>query len=196
MKILSAELFDQAFNPGQLPDIDYPQVAVMGRSNVGKSSLLARMMRRKKLVKTSSTPGKTRGIFFYMVNSSVLLVDLPGYGFSKAPREVTSGWKDLVEAYLDMGSGPDLALQLIDIRHPPTGNDLAVNHILTQRNIPFLVVATKADKISRTAGKRSTSIIARDIAVPLEDIIPFSVKDSTFDPGNLWDRVIDRLGIG
>ncbi len=195
MKIISAELFDQAFNTGQLPHIALPQVAVMGRSNVGKSSLLAKMMRRKKLVKTSSTPGKTRGIFFYLVNGSVMLVDLPGYGFSKAPRAIASGWKDLVEAYLDRDSGPDLALQLIDIRHPPTGNDLAVNHILTQREIPFLVVATKADKISRSAGLRSISVIARDISVPSADVIPFSAKDSSFNPGKLWDSVIKRLEV-
>ncbi len=193
MKIKSADLYDQAFTPRQIPHTQHPQVAVVGRSNVGKSSLLAKMMRRKKLVKTSSTPGKTRALFYYLVNESILLVDLPGYGFSRAPKQVSSRWRALVEAYLDGDSGPDLVLQLIDIRHPPTSDDIVVNRLLSDRSIQTLIVATKADKISRSARSRSLDVIARELATSPSAIVPFSAKDSSFDPKELWDNIISIL---
>lgn len=193
MKILSAELRDQAFTPAQIPLLDLPQVAVFGRSNVGKSSLLAAMMGRRKLVKVSSTPGKTRGIFFYAVNGRFLLVDLPGYGFSKAPRAEAKNWQSLIEAYLDSPSGPSLALHLIDIRHPPTKEDLTVNRILSQRGIPVIVVATKADKLSRARRLDSAGTISRDLGIPRRSIVPASVKDSSISVAGIWEAILPLL---
>jgi GTP-binding protein len=194
MKIISAQLHDQAFTPDQIPEPDLPQVAVFGRSNVGKSSLLAAMMQRKKLVKVSSTPGKTRAIFYYRVNDLLLLVDLPGYGFSKAPKAMAAQWQSLVEAYLDAPPGPSLAMHLIDIRHPPTTDDLAVREILRQRQIPILVVATKGDKLSRSRRMKSVQTIARDLGVDSRTVIPFSVKESSLSAEPLWDAIIKRIG--
>ncbi|MDT8396322.1 MAG: ribosome biogenesis GTP-binding protein YihA/YsxC [bacterium] len=197
MKILSAELHDQAFTPAQIPSsLDLAQVAVFGRSNVGKSSLLASMMQRKRLVKVSSKPGKTRGIFFYRVNDQLLLVDLPGYGFSKAPKVMADQWATLVEAYLDSDPGPALALHLIDIRHPPTRDDLDVSRILTSRGIPILVVATKADKLSKSQRLRSLSVISGDMDVGKSSVIPVSAKDSTLSPAPLWEAITGRLKEG
>ena len=193
MKILSARLQDQAFTLEQIPRLDQPQVAVFGRSNVGKSSLLAAMMRRRKLVKVSSTPGKTRGIFFYLVNERFLLVDLPGYGFSKAPKVLADKWHSLVEAYLDSESGPSLALHLIDIRHPPTKNDLAVRRILSERGIPVIVVATKADKLSRSGRRNSLAVISRDMEVPGRNVVPVSVKDASIPVTAVWGAVLSLL---
>ncbi len=193
MNVHTARLLDQAFGPKQIPNLPYPQVAVLGRSNVGKSSLLATMMRRKKLVKVSSRPGKTRGIFFYLVNDALLLVDLPGYGFSRAPKAVSSQWQSLVEAYLDSAAGPSLALHLIDIRHPPTKDDLAVHDIITGRQIPGIVVATKADKLSRSRRMRSISVISRDLGEPPELVVPASAKDSSIPINDLWERIAESL---
>jgi GTP-binding protein len=196
MKIRSAELHDQAFTPGQIPsDLELPQVAVFGRSNVGKSSLLATMMKRKKLVKISSKPGKTRGIFFYVINEQVLLVDMPGYGFSKAPKVMANQWQALVEAYLDSDPGPALALHLIDIRHPPTWDDIDVNGILAEREIPALIVATKGDKLSRSRRMKSQDVIAKDLGVPRHQVIPTSAKDSAIGADPLWDAIAELLGI-
>lgn len=195
MNVHTATLLDQAFTPGQIPNLPYPQVAVFGRSNVGKSSLLATMMRRKKLVKVSSRPGKTRGIFFYLVNDTLLLVDLPGYGFSKAPKAVSAQWQSLVEAYLDSASGPNLALHLIDIRHPPTRDDIAVHSIITGRRIPGIVVATKADKLSRSRRMRSVTTIGRDLGEPPELVVPASAKDSSIPINDLWDRIVKSLNL-
>jgi GTP-binding protein len=193
MKILNAELLDQAFTPEQIPRLEHFQVAVFGRSNVGKSSLLAAMMRRRKLVKVSSTPGKTRGIFFYIVNGRFLLVDLPGYGFSRAPKILAEKWHSLVEAYLEGDSGPSLALHLIDIRHPPTKDDLVVGRILSERGIPVVVVATKADKLSRSGRLRSLNIIAREMEVPRSAVVPVSVKDGSIPVTAVWEAVLSRL---
>jgi GTP-binding protein len=194
MKIRSAKLHDQAFTPDQIPQPDLPQVAVFGRSNVGKSSLLAAMMRRKKLVKVSSTPGKTRAIFYYMVNDRLLLVDLPGYGFSKAPKTMAAQWQSLVEAYLDKPPGPSLAMHLIDIRHPPTADDLAVREILKERQIPILVVATKGDKLSRSRRMRSVEVVGKDLGIPPGTIVPVSVKDASLPAEVLWDSILSNIG--
>jgi GTP-binding protein len=193
MKIISADLHDQAFTPDQIPALDRPQVAVFGRSNVGKSSLLAAMMRRRKLVKVSSTPGKTRGIFFYIVNSCHYLVDLPGYGFSKAPRALAGKWHTLVQAYLDSRPGPSLALHLIDIRHPPTKDDLDVRQILAERKIPVIVVATKADKLSKSRRINSLAVISRSMGVPARCVIPVSVKDSSIPVDSVWEAILPLL---
>jgi GTP-binding protein len=190
MKIISAELHDQAFTPDQIPEPELPQIAVFGRSNVGKSSLLAAMMRRKKLVKVSSTPGKTRAIFYYRVNESLLLVDLPGYGFSKAPKAMAAQWQFLVEAYLDKPPGPSLAMHLIDIRHPPTPDDLAVREILKERQIPILVVATKGDKLSRSRRMRSLQVIAKELSIAPGAIVPVSVKDASLPAEVVWESIL------
>ncbi len=194
MKIRTADLYDQAFTPSQIPNPTYPQVAVFGRSNVGKSSLLATLMGRKKLVKVSSRPGKTRAIFYYLVNNQILLVDLPGYGFSRAPKSMASQWQKLVEAYLDTGPGPSLALHLIDIRHPPTREDVTVHAIIQDRGIPDITVATKADKLSRSARLRSLEVISRDLKEPRDRIIPASAKDVRIPINDLWARIIDEIG--
>jgi len=190
MKIISADLLDQAFTPNQIPTHPYLQIAVIGRSNVGKSSLLATMMNRRKLVKVSRKPGKTRGVFYYLVNGEVLLVDLPGYGFSKAPKAVSSGWQALMEAYFDSNPGPSLGLHLIDIRHPPTRDDLAVRAILDERQLHVITVATKTDKLSRSGRMRSLKVISRDLGVPIDGIVPTSAKDSSISVGDLWDKIL------
>jgi len=195
MKIISAELHDQAFTPDQIPEPELPQIAVFGRSNVGKSSLLAAMMRRKKLVKVSSTPGKTRAIFYYRVNESLLLVDLPGYGFSKAPKTMAAQWQSLVEAYLDKPPGPALAMHLIDIRHPPTSDDLAVREILKERQIPILFVATKGDKLSRSRRMRSIQVIAKELSIAPGAIVPVSVKDASLPAEVVWESILLNIEI-
>jgi GTP-binding protein len=194
MKIISARLYDQAFTPEQIPEPELPQVAVFGRSNVGKSSLLAAMMRRKKLVKVSSTPGKTRAIFYYSVNDHLLLVDLPGYGFSRAPKSMAAQWQSLVEAYLDAPPGPALAMHLIDIRHPPTSDDLTVREILKERQIPILVVATKGDKLSRSKRMRSVQVIAADLGITPGQVVTVSAKDASLPAEVIWKHILSCIG--
>jgi GTP-binding protein len=145
-------------------------------------------------VKVSSTPGKTRAIFYYNVNEQLLLVDLPGYGFSKAPKSMAVHWQSLVEAYLDAPPGPVLAMHLIDIRHSPTADDLAVREILKEAQIPVMIVATKGDKLSRSRRIKSVQVIAKDLGVAPGEIVPVSVKDATLPVEVIWEHIIRHIG--
>ena len=151
-------------------------------------------MRRKKLARVSSTPGKTRAIFYYRVNDRLLLVDLPGYGFSKAPRAMASQWQSLVEAYLDTPPSPVLAIHLIDIRHPPTADDVNVHRILVEHRIPVLVVATKGDKLSRSRRLKSVAVIAKELGISTGSVVPVSIKDASLPADSIWPLIIGYIG--
>jgi GTP-binding protein len=133
---------------GDLPRDGFPQIAFMGRSNVGKSSLINRLLGRKGLARTSKTPGRTRALHFFLVNGRCYFVDLPGYGYARVPRPMREEWKGLVESYLG-GPGPDLAVVLTDARHAPTELDRELVDWLRAAGVPYRVVLTKADKLSR-----------------------------------------------
>ena len=126
MKIKSAGLLESAAGANQFPDLFMPEIAFAGRSNVGKSTLINSLLTRKKLVKTSSTPGKTRLINFFMINEIFCLVDLPGYGFAKVPAEMRESWRKLIETYLSRRDNLRGVVLIIDIRHGPTAQDRQV----------------------------------------------------------------------
>ncbi|HEX3030812.1 MAG TPA: ribosome biogenesis GTP-binding protein YihA/YsxC [Bacillota bacterium] len=149
MKVNEASYIASAVNLSQCPAEGYPEVAFAGRSNVGKSSLLNTLVNRRSLARTSSKPGKTQTINFYLVNNNFFLVDLPGYGFAKVSKEVKATWGKMIEQYL---RGRDVlcgVVQLVDIRHEPTNDDIQMYQWLQHFQVPVTVVATKADKISR-----------------------------------------------
>lgn len=145
----------------QLPDDNLPEIALVGRSNVGKSSLINKFVNRRNLAKSSSTPGKTRTINYYLINSEFYLVDLPGYGYARVSRLERGKWGSMVESYLQKRSQLRGVIQLVDIRHPPSDNDIMMKGWLEQNSIPYLVVATKADKISRGARAKNLSVIKK-----------------------------------
>lgn len=146
-----AVLVASAFKKADFPADHRPEVAFLGRSNVGKSSLINCLLGRKNLARTSSTPGKTRGIFFYLVNGSFYLVDLPGYGYASVSKSVRRNWVMLIEGYLQTRRMLCGCVHLIDARHPPTEDDLLMKQWLNYYRVPQLTVATKADKLSRGA---------------------------------------------
>lgn len=149
MKIHRAEFITGAVAPKQYPPTTLPEVAFAGRSNVGKSSLLNSLLNRKKLVKTSSTPGKTQEINFFDINSRWVFTDLPGYGFAKAPASVRRKWGEMIERYLTGRQPLRLVVLLLDIRRNPTDLDLQMQEWLDHYEIPYLLVATKADKLKQ-----------------------------------------------
>ena len=149
MRITAAEFVTSAVIPAQYPADVGPEVAFVGRSNVGKSSLINTLLNRRGLAKTSSTPGKTRTINFFRVNGRLGFVDLPGYGFAQVSRAERAAWGPMVAQFFQMRQGLKGVVQLIDVRHPPTAEDQRTRAWLLQWQRPLLTVATKVDKIGR-----------------------------------------------
>jgi GTP-binding protein len=168
MIIKQADFMGVFVDMDQLPTDQLPEVAIVGRSNVGKSSLINRLANRKNLAKSSSTPGKTRTINFYCFNRSWYLVDLPGYGFAKVSRREKAGWGKMIEKYLSGRKTLRGVILLVDIRHSPSVDDRTMKDWLEHHQIPFMVVATKADKLSRSARQKNLAMIRRELQLPME----------------------------
>ncbi len=149
MQITSACFLTSVHSLRQLPEPDYPEIAFAGRSNVGKSSLMNAIIGRKKLVKTSSRPGKTRGLNYFLVNESIYFVDLPGYGFARVPEKEQAGWQELITGYLLQRNSLQMVVVIIDLRHPLKKMDRDLIDWLRYQQISTLPVYTKADKLSK-----------------------------------------------
>ena len=161
--------------PGQ----GLPEIAMVGKSNVGKSSLINNMTGNSKLARTSSEPGKTRLVNLYLINEAFFLVDLPGYGFAKAPKQEKQKWAEMIEGYLRGSEHLKRVFQLVDVRHAPTEDDQLMVEYLRHYGIPFTVVATKADKLSKAQRGKNIPVICRTLAVQPWEVLVHSSKDGT-----------------
>ena len=174
---------------GEFPGQGLPEIAMVGKSNVGKSSLINNMAGNSHLARTSSEPGKTRLVNLYLINEAFFLVDLPGYGFAKAPKQEKQKWAEMIEGYLKGSGHLKRVFQLVDIRHAPTEDDQLMVEYLRHYDIPFTVVATKADKLSKAQRGRSVPVICRTLGVQPWEVIVHSSKDGT---GR--DRLLELIG--
>lgn len=177
MKITSARFVKSALKREDFPKGGYPEVVFAGRSNVGKSSLLNKLMGQRGLAKTSKTPGKTRTVNFFAVNERFYFVDLPGYGFARVPKGMKAAWGRMLTGYLKHRDPLCLAVHLIDARHPPTRNDFELLDLLSQAERPTLLVATKWDKLNQS--ERAKSVRAIRTAFDLEEdamVVPVSAE--------------------
>jgi GTP-binding protein len=163
-----------AKSDGWRPPEELPEVAFSGRSNVGKSTLLNHLVKRKSLARVSQKPGKTREINFFRIDDRFILADLPGYGFARVSKEMKAQWHHLIEAYLRNSRTLRGVVQLVDARHPPTGEDLQMLDFLSELEMPTIVVATKIDKLRRAERPERIPQLARELGLPEEQIIPFS----------------------
>lgn len=189
MRIVKSELQAVAVKPAQYPADDMPEIAFAGRSNVGKSSLLNLLTGRKSLARVSASPGKTRTINFYLINDTFRIVDLPGYGYAKAAKSVTENWGRMMESYLSGREGLLKVVQLVDIRHEPTAQDVQMYEYLRHYGLDGIVVATKADKISGSQRSKCISVIRKKLSLTAEDtVIPVSSLKKT---GN--DVLLERI---
>ena len=166
MKINKVEYVVSAASPGQFPKDGLPEIAFVGRSNVGKSSLLNNLVRRRDLARVSRTPGKTRLINFFRLDGCCYFVDLPGYGYAKVPRAMRIQWASLLENYLGRRQQLVGVVLLIDLRHPPTADDCQMLTYLLAFQIPVIVVGTKADKISRGRRRQQENQVAEVLQLP------------------------------
>lgn len=196
MKILRAEFAGAVHAPGRYPAPGLPEIAFAGRSNVGKSSLLNALLHRKALARTSRTPGRTQAIHFYRVNDRFLFVDLPGYGYARAPEALRRAWRPLVEGYLEGRPSLRAVVVILDNRHDPAATDLELLEYLAHQAIPAILVLSKADKLPRGRQASRALSIARAIAarpgLPAVKPIPFSIVTGQGLDG-LWRAIRDRL---
>lgn len=171
MKIKTSELETVAVKPAQYPDTSKKEIAFAGRSNVGKSSLLNMITGRKSLARVSGNPGKTRTINFYLCNDEFRIVDLPGYGYAKVSRAESEKWGEMMENYLEKRENLVKVVQLVDIRHKPSAQDVQMYDYLKYYGLDGIVVATKADKVSNNEKAKCLKEIRNTLGMSKEDII-------------------------
>ena len=187
VKVISAEFLTGAVSSKQYPRSSSPEFAFAGRSNVGKSSLLRSLLNRKKLVRTSSTPGKTQQINFFNVNEDLIFTDLPGYGFAKVPASVQRKWKKMIEQYLLKRESLTALIFIIDLRRDPTPLDLELKQWLDAYEIHYILVATKSDKLSTSERSKQIQKIKKAFGGEGE-LIVYSSK-SNLGRKELWSHI-------
>ena len=174
MKITKAEFVKSAFKEDDWPKDSQPEVAFLGRSNVGKSSLINSLLSVRGLARTSSTPGRTQSLNFFSVNDKFKFVDLPGFGYARVPKNIKSTWGEMATAYLAKRRQLVLSIHIVDSRHEPTKQDLQLHEWLEQSDKPRLIVATKSDKLSHNELKRNLQHIAR--VLDDDSVMAYSAK--------------------
>ena len=179
MQVKRADFITSMKDYGDYATRGCPEVAFAGKSNVGKSSMINKLTNRSKLARTSATPGKTRLINVFQINQEINFIDLPGYGFAKVSKAEKESWGRMMQNYFATTQDLCHVFHLVDIRHEPTGEDREMNLFLRQAGIPFTVIATKADKISRGARMKQIAPICRALAVQPWQVIPFSSEDGS-----------------
>ena len=187
---MNVSFIKSAFNESHYPPSERPEIAFAGRSNVGKSSLINVIVNRRKMARTSSTPGRTQAINFFVVNDKISLVDLPGYGFARVPLRVKKSWGLMVETYLRRRENLQGVAVIIDIRRDPSNGDLNLLEWLNQYDIEPIIVLTKADKLSRQKVIERTKVIHKElIKISPQKPIIFSAK-SREGRDEIWDRIL------
>jgi len=192
MKVTSAEFIKSATKPSEYPEGNFLEVAMAGKSNVGKSSLINTLLNRKNLAKTSSSPGRTQTINFYRVNEKISLVDLPGYGYAKVSLSIRETWKAMVESYLQTRQEIRLVVLILDARRGVTPDDLALLDWLDYHGLPCTVVLTKADKLSQIERARQKKALGQ---IPLLAGKSFLFFSATTGEGKkeVWNLIHDHL---
>jgi GTP-binding protein len=192
MIIRSAEFVKSGLKPAHYPETTFPEIAFAGRSNVGKSSLINALLRRKTLVRTSRRPGQTRTLNFFSINDTFMLVDLPGYGFSRASKEVIEGYQESIVTYLKTRNNLDLVLLLLDIRRIPSKEDKAFFQLIRVCGLRYLIVLTKSDTLGRGSWKKAWKDILDSLEGPPDEPIFFSAKTGQ-GREEIWAVIEGRL---
>jgi GTP-binding protein len=175
MKVTSAEIVISAVKPEQYPNDHLPEFALAGRSNVGKSSFINKMINRKNLARTSSKPGKTQTLNFFLINESLYFVDVPGYGFAKVSKKEREAWGKMIETYLTTREQLRAVVLIVDLRHAPTNDDVMMYKFLKHYEIPTVIIATKADKIPRGKWQKHVKVVRETLNIVEKDpVIIFS----------------------
>ncbi len=194
MKIRSSEFVTSAVKPDQWPTDGLPEIALAGRSNVGKSSLINRLLNRKNLARTSQTPGKTQTLNYFIINDAFYFVDVPGFGYAKVSQAERRAWGRMIETYLTENKQLKVVVQLVDLRHPPSVDDVQMYKFLKHYGIPVILVTTKADKIPKGKYQKHMKIIREKLnKEPSDPMILFS-SVTGLGKDELWQTISSYLG--
>ncbi|MDF2963053.1 MAG: GTP-binding protein [Paenibacillus sp.] len=194
MKVNQAEFIISAVGPGQYPPDALPEIALAGRSNVGKSSLINRMIQRKNLARTSSKPGKTQQLNYYKINSDLFFVDLPGYGYAQVSKSKREIWGKFIEEYLMHREYLKLVLLIIDLRHPPSKDDQAMYDWLKHNGVPMCVVTTKADKITKGQWQKHVKIVRETLRMEKHERLVLFSSELGVGKDELWQIIEQEIG--
>ncbi len=189
MKVKSADIVISAVKPEQYPEQDLPEFALAGRSNVGKSSFINKMLNRKSLARTSSKPGKTQTLNFYLINEEFHFVDVPGYGYAKVSKTERAAWGKMIETYLTKREQLRAVVLIVDLRHPPTNDDVTMYQFLKHYDLPCIIINTKADKVSKSKWQKHIKITKETLELdPNDEIILFS-SETGYGKEQAWAKL-------
>lgn len=192
MKILDVKLTISAVRKSQFPTDEKPEFLLVGRSNVGKSSFINTLINRKNFARTSSIPGKTQTLNFYLINDYFYLVDAPGYGYAKVNKQLKNKFGLIMEDYLEGRENLKMVFMLIDFRHKPTEDDVLMYKYLKHYNIPVSIICTKLDKVSKNSHAKQLNLISKTLEVEKEELILFSSVTKT-GKQETYSKIIDNL---
>ncbi|QPC47084.1 ribosome biogenesis GTP-binding protein YihA/YsxC [Mangrovibacillus cuniculi] len=193
MKVNQVELVISAVRPEQYPDEQLPEFALAGRSNVGKSSFINKMINRKALARTSSKPGKTQTLNFYKIEESVYFVDVPGYGYAKVSKSERAAWGKMIETYFTSREGLKAAVLVVDLRHAPSKDDVMMYDFLKHYDLPCVVVATKADKIPKGKWEKHKKVVRETLDLAKGDEIIVFSSETGQGKDQAWNALKSRM---
>lgn len=192
MKVTSADIVISAVRPNQYPDTQLPEIALAGRSNVGKSSFINKMLNRKALARTSSKPGKTQTLNFFLINEKLFYVDVPGYGYAKVSKSEREAWGKMIETYITSREQLRAVVLLVDLRHSPTKDDVMMYEFLKHYEIPVIIIATKADKIPKGKWEKHAKVVRETMQIEEGDELVLFSSETGMGKEKAWS-IIDRL---
>ncbi|WP_078379498.1 ribosome biogenesis GTP-binding protein YihA/YsxC [Sutcliffiella halmapala] len=193
MKVTQAEIVISAVKPEQYPTDLMPEFALAGRSNVGKSSFINKMINRKNLARTSSKPGKTQTLNFYLINEMLHFVDVPGYGFAKVPKSERDAWGRMMQTYLTSREQLRAVLLIVDLRHAPSKDDVTMYEYLKHYELPVIVIATKADKIPKGKWQKHLKVVRETLDMQKEDEVVLFSSETAQGKDEVWGILQKRM---
>ncbi|WP_053364257.1 ribosome biogenesis GTP-binding protein YihA/YsxC [Bacillus sp. FJAT-27251] len=189
MKVTSADIVISAVRPSQYPEGALPEFALAGRSNVGKSSFINKMLNRKALARTSSKPGKTQTLNFFIINEILYFVDVPGYGYAKVSKTERAAWGKMIETYITSREQLKAVILIVDLRHPPSADDKMMYDFLKHYDIPVIVIATKADKIPKSKWQKHVKIVKETLEFDPDDAIVLFSSETGEGKDKAWSII-------
>ena len=193
MKVNNVELVISAVRPDQYPEDGLPEFALAGRSNVGKSSFINKMIGRKSMARISSKPGKTQTLNFYKIEEKLFYVDVPGYGYAKVSKGEREAWGKMIERYITDREPLRAVIQIVDLRHPPSRDDIAMYDFMKHFDIPCIIIATKADKIPKGKWDKHKKIVRDTLDMDKSDPLFIFSSETGLGKDEVWKEIESRM---